>query len=255
MSLAPYGVQKSSVGIERGSTSSLFPFLVHGPEKTSTKRRVVARNMGRLRRCLLEALPTVAPGLFGVSVLLRQARGCEGVSVIHEVLDAEDPAFPHGVDGGSLQCKSRAVACATPDEPRHDPVAGVDEVGGGFCGVGVPSLCGVARAGARPPLDPRKAPTPANPPGSARSRRDRASHEGHPHPQHSTPRRQPAQLRRSPATSPAQYPAGSRIERVSHLYQCLIWAAGTASGGRRPTRGRASSGAASAAASPRPSPR
>src|SRR4029079_11177222 len=38
-----------------------------------------------------------------------------------------------------------------------------------------------------------------------------ASHEGHPCPPRSTLRRRPARSRRSPATSPAQYPAGSGV--------------------------------------------
>ena len=49
-------------------------------------------------------------------------------------------ALAQGVDGRYFQSKSRSVAYATPDEPRDNSVASVDEVGDCFRFVGVPGL-------------------------------------------------------------------------------------------------------------------
>src|SRR5207249_3487917 len=59
--------------------------------------------------------------------LLRQPQGFEGLGVIPEELNAEDPALAYRENTRELHARLRALARATPDEPHENMVGGVDE--------------------------------------------------------------------------------------------------------------------------------
>ena len=114
----------------------------------------------------------------------------------------EDPALAHREDERQLHVRLRAVACATPDVPHDDSVAGVDEVADRFRGVGVPGLAELlelAHDGLPTYVGPRLRPTLRGPHDDVGVV---AAHERHPCPPRSTPRRRLARSPRSPATSP-----------------------------------------------------
>src|SRR5438270_6202556 len=69
---------------------------------------------------------------------LRQPGGFMGLGVIPEILDDRDPASAQRVDGRPLQCKSRAVACGTPDARHYYSISSVNEIRFGC--VGLPGL-------------------------------------------------------------------------------------------------------------------
>src|SRR3954447_18006362 len=64
----------------------------------------------------------------GVSVLLRQPEGFEGLRMVPEVLHAEDPPLTHRVDARRLHIRLGTTARAAPDLPHGNSVANVDEV-------------------------------------------------------------------------------------------------------------------------------
>src|SRR3954454_23311385 len=76
----------------------------------------------------------------GVSVLLRQPHGFEGLRMVREELHTEDLALAQGVDVRVLHVGLGATAFATPDEPRRNAVANIDEVADLFKGVGIPRV-------------------------------------------------------------------------------------------------------------------
>src|SRR3954462_14377927 len=80
----------------------------------------------------------------GVSVLLRQPQGFEGLRVIPEELLVDDLAPAHHKDVCDLHVHLRAIACGdAPGLPHGNSVAGIDEVADRFHYVGVPGFADV----------------------------------------------------------------------------------------------------------------
>src|SRR4029079_2571768 len=75
----------------------------------------------------------------GVSVLLRQPHGFEGLGVIPEELNEDGLTLAHRGDGGDLELQVRTTTFGAPDEPRDDSVTQVDEFDQ-FKSVGVEGL-------------------------------------------------------------------------------------------------------------------
>src|SRR4029077_10911874 len=99
--------------------------------------------------------------------LLRKPGGFEGVVVIPEVLDVEDPSFANRVDDRALQVHLAAKARAMEDHPHDHSITGVDEVADRFKA----SASQVSRSRSNWRMTasrPRMAPARANLRGSAR---------------------------------------------------------------------------------------
>src|SRR3954447_4933317 len=89
--------------------------------------------MPRGRLGLSPRSPVTSPAQYpagsgvGVSVLLRQPHGFEGLGVIPEVLDHHDLALAKRLDVRDLDACVRATTDARPPVPRDHPITSVDQ--------------------------------------------------------------------------------------------------------------------------------